>query len=64
MQIVRWLLIALSVGRGVVLMPNHRPDAQLWITSYASIFHRPGVPLIDLCRIGRAGDDPRMLFSW
>lgn len=42
----------------------HRPDAQQWITSYASIFHRPGVPLFDLMAIGRAGRDPRMLFSW
>src|SRR4029453_11105808 len=35
-----------------------------WITSYASIYHKPGVPLFDLCRQGRAGRDPRMLFSW
>ncbi len=41
-----------------------RPDAQMWITSYASIYHRPGVPLFDLCRQGRVGGDPRMLFSW
>jgi hypothetical protein len=41
----------------------HRPDAQVWITTYASIFHKPGVPLYDLTRIGRAGSDPRMLFS-
>jgi hypothetical protein len=42
----------------------HRLDAQVWITSYASIFHRPGVPLFDLCQAGWAGRDPRMLFSW
>ena len=41
-----------------------RPDAQMWITSYASLFHRPGVPLFDLMATGRAGSDPRMLFSW
>jgi len=41
-----------------------RLDAQTWITSYASIFHKPGVPLFDLCAAGRAGTDPRMLFSW
>src|SRR5207249_776392 len=35
-----------------------RPDAQMWITSYASIYHRPGVPLFDLCAAGRAGRDP------
>src|SRR2546422_159565 len=41
-----------------------RLDAQMWITSYASIYHKPGVPLFDLCASGRAGRDPRMLFSW
>ena len=41
-----------------------RPDAQTWITSYASIYHRPGVPLFDLCAQGRAGPDPRMFYSW
>jgi hypothetical protein len=41
-----------------------RPDAQMWITSYATLFHKPGVPLFDLCQQGRTGADPRMLFSW
>lgn len=41
-----------------------RPEAQMWITSYASLYHRPGVPLFDLLAQGRAGSDPRMLFSW
>lgn len=41
-----------------------RLDAQMWITSYASLYHRPGVPLFDLCAMGWAGSDPRMLFSW
>jgi hypothetical protein len=41
-----------------------RPDAQQWMTSYASIYHRPGAPLFDLMAMGRAGRDPRMLFSW
>jgi phage terminase large subunit-like protein len=41
-----------------------RLDVLMWITSYASIFHKPGVPLFDLCAAGRAGTDPRMLFSW
>jgi hypothetical protein len=41
-----------------------RPDALMWVTSYASIYHKPGVPLFDLCQQGRAGLDPRMLFSW
>jgi hypothetical protein len=42
----------------------HRPDAQLWITSYASIHHRLGIPLYDLLAQGKRGDDPRMYFSW
>jgi hypothetical protein len=47
------------------LQPDpHRPDAQQWITSYASLFHKPGAPLFDLMLIGKAGRDPRMLFSW
>ncbi len=41
-----------------------RPDALMWITSYASIYHKPGVPLFDLCKMGREGRDPRMFFSW
>jgi len=41
-----------------------RPDALMWITSYASIFHRPGVPLFDLLAQGKKGADPRMFFSW
>jgi hypothetical protein len=41
-----------------------RPDALMWITSYASIYHKPGVPLFDLCKSGWAGTDPRMFFSW
>jgi phage terminase large subunit-like protein len=40
-----------------------RPDALQWITSYASIFHRPGVSLFDLMATGKRGADPRMLFS-
>ena len=41
-----------------------RTDAQQWITSYASIFHRPGAPLFDLMQQGKAGKDPRFLFAW
>lgn len=41
-----------------------RPDALMWITSYASLHHRPGVPLHDLMQRGKAGGDPRMFFSW
>jgi hypothetical protein len=36
----------------------------MWITSYASLFHKPGAPLFDLCLAGRLGQDPRMFFSW
>jgi hypothetical protein len=41
-----------------------RPDALMWITSYAGIRHAPGVPLYDLMLAGKGGDDPRMFFSW
>src|SRR5262249_15711317 len=41
-----------------------RPDALTWITSYDTLYNTPGVPLFDLKRIGKAGSDPRMLFSW
>jgi hypothetical protein len=41
-----------------------RPDALQWVTSYASIYNVPGAPLHDLMAIGKAGADPRMLFSW
>lgn len=41
-----------------------RTDALMWITSYASIFHKPGVPLFDLFAAGKKGADPRMFFSW
>ena len=41
-----------------------RLDAQIFITSYASIFHKPNVPLFDLCASGWAGNDPRFYFSW
>src|SRR5262249_12974779 len=41
-----------------------RPEALTWITSYDTIYRTPGVPLVDLKAIGKAGSDPRMLFSW
>jgi hypothetical protein len=41
-----------------------RADAQMWVTSYASIYHRPGVPLFDLCQQGPADTDLRVFFSW
>ncbi len=41
-----------------------RLDALMWITSYASIYHRPGVPLFDLTSAGWKGEDHRAFFSW
>ena len=41
-----------------------RPEAQMWITTYASIHHRPGVPLFDLLQRAKGGQDPRLYFSW
>jgi hypothetical protein len=35
-----------------------------WITSYDTIYNAPGIPLFDFKVIGKAGTDPRMLFSW
>ena len=41
-----------------------RPDALVWITSYASIYNSPGAPLYDKMQAAKRGDDPRMYFSW
>ena len=41
-----------------------RSDVQVWYVSYDTIYSVPGVPLYDLKLIGKAGTDPRMLFSW
>jgi len=41
-----------------------RPDALIWITSYAGIRHAPGIPLYDFMLAGKRGDDERMFFSW
>jgi hypothetical protein len=41
-----------------------RPDAQQFITSYASLYTKPGAPLHDLVKIGQAGTDKKLLFSW
>lgn len=41
-----------------------RLDTLVWITSYASIYHKPGVPLFDLFAAGKKGQDARMFFSW
>jgi hypothetical protein len=41
-----------------------RPDALVWVTSYDTIWSAPGIPLSDFKSKGKAGTDPRMLFSW
>jgi phage terminase large subunit-like protein len=41
-----------------------RNDVLIWITSYSGIRHAPGIPLYDFLKAGKAGDDPRMYFSW
>ena len=41
-----------------------RSDALQWFTSYDTPFNLPGVPLFDMKKVGIAGSDPRMLFSW
>ncbi|MCA1467228.1 hypothetical protein I6F09_04915 [Bradyrhizobium sp. IC3195] len=41
-----------------------RQDTMTWITSYDTIYNSPGVPLYDFKQAGKAGTDPRMLFSW
>jgi hypothetical protein len=45
-------------------MDPSRTDTLQWITSYASIFHRPGIPLFDLMASAKKADDPRIYFSW
>jgi hypothetical protein len=41
-----------------------RHDCLTWVSSYASIYSAPGIPLVDFFNIGKAGTDPKMLFSW
>ncbi|WP_375791096.1 hypothetical protein ACE102_03140 [Bradyrhizobium sp. vgs-9] len=41
-----------------------RGDVLQWVTSYDSLLDFAGAPLHDLKKIGMAGTDPRMLFSW
>jgi hypothetical protein len=42
----------------------HRVDVLSWITSYQGIYTAPGIPIVDFFNTGKAGTDPRMLFSW
>jgi hypothetical protein len=41
-----------------------RRDALTWVSSYQSIYSTPGIPIVDFYATGKAGTDPRMLFSW
>ncbi len=41
-----------------------RLDTLVWITSYAGVRHAPGIPLFDMMQIGKAGEDPRLFFTW
>jgi hypothetical protein len=46
------------------LQPDPTRYCLQWITSYDSILDVDGAPLHDLKKIGKAGTDPGMLFSW
>ncbi len=46
------------------LQPDPTRHSLTWITSYDSIYDVEGCPLHDLKKIGMAGTDPGMLFSW
>jgi hypothetical protein len=41
-----------------------RRDCLTWVSSYASIYSAPGIPIVDFFNTGKAGTDPKMLFSW
>jgi hypothetical protein len=42
----------------------HRRDTLTWVTSYQGLYNAPGIPIVDLFAAGKAGTDPKMLFSW
>jgi hypothetical protein len=46
------------------LQPDPTRESLTWITSYNSIYHKPGVPLFDMLRRAWARSDPRMYFSY
>jgi hypothetical protein len=46
------------------LAPDPHRDHLTWVASYDTIYNVLGVPLHDLKALGRAGTDPKMLFSW
>lgn len=41
-----------------------RRDTLTWVSSCASIYSAPGIPIVDFFNTGKAGTDPKMLFSW
>ncbi len=41
-----------------------RHDALTWVTSYNAMNAKAGVPIFDFMQQGKAGEDPRMFFSW
>jgi hypothetical protein len=46
------------------LSPDPTRRVLTWITTYDTIWNSVGIPLFDLKQLGRAGTDPKMLFSW
>jgi hypothetical protein len=42
----------------------HRRDVLTWVTSYQGLYTTPGIPIVDFFNAGKAGTDPKMLFSW
>jgi hypothetical protein len=46
------------------LTPDPTRRVLIWITTYDTIWNSVGIPLFDLKALGRAGTDPKMLFSW
>lgn len=46
------------------LQPDPTRQSLTWITSYNSIYHKPGVPLFDMLRRAWAWSDPHMYFSY
>ncbi|HEY1260562.1 MAG TPA: hypothetical protein VGF34_15045 [Stellaceae bacterium] len=52
-----------SLIEGLAPDPSRR-DVLSWITSYAPLQNKIGVPLVDYIAAGKKGEDPRLFFSW
>src|SRR5215510_9793879 len=52
-----------AIFEALAIDPTRR-EAQVWVTSYATLKHQPGVPLHDFTELARAGTDSRLLHSW